>query len=134
MRFRDPMAWMLSEAVEQIDRADRLQRQFFRIGRGAATAGWEPPVDIVASQGDLRVVMALPGVVPDCLEVVLEESAIVVRGDRPLGSGLMAGEILRLEIPYGPFERRIALPHGSYLLAETELENGCLRLLLQRLR
>jgi len=134
MRFQDPMAWMLSEAIEQIQRADRLQRQFFRIGQSSAAACWEPPVDIVASQGDLRMVIALPGVVPDRLEVVLEDSAIVVRGERPLGFGLMAGEILRLEIPYGRFERRIALPYGSYLLAETELENGCLRLLLQRLK
>jgi HSP20 family molecular chaperone IbpA len=127
------MAWMLTEAVEQLQRADRLQRQYFRMGQSSAVPCWEPPVDIVAGQGELRVVVALPGVALDCLEVALEDSAIVVRGERPLGTGLLAGDILRLEIPYGRFERRIALPYGIYRLAEMQLENGCLRLHLERL-
>ena len=133
MRRQDTMAWMLTEAVEQLQRADRLQRQFFRMGQGRAVPCWEPPVDVVASQGELRVVIALPGVTLDCLDVALEDSAIVVRGERPLGTGLLAGEIIRLEIPYGRFERRIPLPYGIYRLAEMQLENGCLRLHLERL-
>jgi HSP20 family protein len=39
----------------------------------------------------------------------------------------------RLEIPYGGFERRIALPAGRYRLIEQACANGCLvlRLALQ---
>ena len=133
MRRQDTMAWMLTEAVEQLQRADRLQRQFFRMGERSPVPCWEPPVDVVASQGELRVVVALPGVALDRLDVALEDSVIVVRGERPLGTGLLAGEILRLEIPYGRVERRIALPYGIYRLAEMQLENGCLRLHLERL-
>jgi HSP20 family protein len=36
----------------------------------------------------------------------------------------------RLEIPYGRFERRIALPGGRYELLERSYTNGCLVLRL----
>ena len=133
MRAQDTMAWMLTEAVEQLQRADRLQRQYFRLGQSSPVSCWEPLADVVASQGELRVVVALPGVAMERLDVALEDSVIVVRGERPLGTGLLAGEILRLEIPYGRFERRIALPPGIYRLAEMQLDNGCLKLHLERL-
>jgi HSP20 family molecular chaperone IbpA len=38
-----------------------------------------------------------------------------------------------LEIPYGRFERRIALPAGRYELVEQSSRNGCLELRLQKL-
>lgn len=134
MRRQDPMAWMLAEAVELLQSADRLQRQFFRVGQSGLVPCWEPPVDMVQGEGELSLLVALPGVTPDRLEVALEEAAIVVRGERSFGAGLVAGEILRLEIPYGRFERRIALPYGSYRLADMQLEHGCLRLHLERLK
>ena len=134
MRRQDPMAWMLAEAVELLQSADRLQRQFFRVGRSGGVPCWEPPVDMVANQGGVCMMVALPGVPPDRLEVVLEDSAIVVRGERSFGAGLFAGEVLRLEIPYGRFERRIGLPNGNYRLADMQLEHGCLRLHLERLK
>jgi HSP20 family molecular chaperone IbpA len=133
MQGQDTMAWMLSAAVEQLERADRLQRQFFRLAQRQPEPCWEPPVDVGVSEEGLHIVVALPGVASDRLDVALEGSAIVVRGERSLGSGLLAGEILRLEIPHGRFERRIALPYGSYCLAEMQMEHGCLTLHLERL-
>ena len=133
MQRQDLMAWMLTEALEQLHRTDRLQRRHFRTGGNDLESCWEPPVDLIASQGALRVTVALPGVVPDQFDVTLEDSVIIVRGERPLAGDLVAGDILRLEIPYGYFERRIALPHGMYRLAGMQLENGCLRLHLERL-
>jgi HSP20 family protein len=58
----------------------------------------------------------------------------VVRGERSFGASLGPGAILRLEIPYGRFERRIRLPFGSFQLTEILLENGCLKLTLERLK
>jgi len=39
----------------------------------------------------------------------------------------------RLEIPHGRFERRVALPPGSYEVERKELVNGCLLLGLKKL-
>ena len=48
---------MLSQAVDLLDSAERLQRQFFQIGRAHDGPSWEPPVDMVDNgrQMDLLV-------------------------------------------------------------------------------
>lgn len=133
MRIRDPMAWMLAEAVEQLQYADRLQRQFFRVRRSGDRPSWEPPVDVCVGDRELGVLVALPGVSADRLEVVLEHTSLLVRGERTFGETLGPGTILRLEIPYGRFECRIDLPPGRYRMLSQQMEDGCLRLRLEQL-
>jgi len=125
---------MLAEAVELLQTADRLNRQFFQIGPPSESPCWEPPVDMYVNDREVGLLIALPGVAPERFEVNLEQQAIVVRGERSFGASLGPGAILRLEIPYGRFERRIRLPYGSFQLTEILLENGCLKLTLERLK
>lgn len=131
MRPLDARAWMLSQAVELLDSAERLQRQFFQIGQARDGPCWEPPVDMVDNGRLLDLLVALPGVPPDRFEVHIERQAIVVRGDRAVGAKLGPGTVMRLEIPYGRFERRIALPTGSYRVVEMQMEHGCLHIQLE---
>ena len=62
----------------------------------------------------------------------LPEDMLIVRGERRLPRRLASAAIQRLEIPHGHFERRLALPAGTWQLAGQELANGCLQLLLVR--
>lgn len=132
MRHLDPRAWMLTEAIELLHNADRLQRQFFQLGYSGQAPCWEPPVDMYQSGRELGLLIALPGVAPEQLEVTLEAQAIVVRGARAFCAGLGPGAIIRLEIPYGRFERRVGLPDGDYRLVDSRFEHGCLRLQLRQ--
>jgi HSP20 family molecular chaperone IbpA len=122
---------MLAEAVDMLENADRLQRQFFRLQHGRAGPLWEPPVDLVDNGRQLALLVALPGVPAERFEVLVEGQTVVVRGNRSVGAGLGPGAILRLEIPYGQFERRIVLPAGDYQLVGRQLEHGCLRIILE---
>lgn len=124
---------MWAEALELLHEAERLQHQFFQIGARQGAPCWEPPVDLYESGGELRLLVALPGVTPRQLEVVLAARMIVVRGERSLPVNSRNAAIHRLEIPYGRFERRIALPDGDFELIEKRLEHGCLVLALHRL-
>jgi len=133
MRVRDPGSWMWAEALELLQDAERLQRQFFRIGALQGAPCWEPPVDVYESDDELRLLVALPGVTPQQVEVVLASNLIIVRGERSLPAGSRYAAIHRLEIPYGQFERRIALPAGRFELIDRRLELGCLTLTLRRL-
>ena len=133
MRSRDPRAWMWDEALELLHSAERLQRQFFRVGEAQGTPCWEPPVDVYEHGDVLRLLVALPGVAPQQLEVVLAEASIMVRGERSLPAQARGAAIHRLEIPYGQFERRIPLPEGRFELIDRRLEHGCLVLELRRL-
>ena len=131
-RLRDPGTWMWAEALEILQDAQRLQRQFFRIGAFEGAPCWEPPVDLYENGNELRLLVALPGVKPQQVEVVLAPGLIIVRGERSLPTNSHRATIHRLEIPYGRFERRIALPAGEFEPVGQRLEQGCLVLELRR--
>ena len=124
---------MWSEACQLLEQAERMHRQFFRLTapRGARTA-WEPPVNVFEDDDRYIIVVALPGVAAECIEVLLDSSSVVVRASCSIPFGPSAREIRRLEIPYGYFERRIQLPARRFELVQQELDNGCLILNLRK--
>lgn len=131
MDTRNPPSWMWAEACEMLERAQRLQRQFFRFGRSvAAEPRWEPPVDILTYGNEVQISVALPGVAAEDIEVRTDSGLLLVSATRALPLTSRATGVLRLEIPYGRFERRIALPGGRYQLLEQVYANGCLILRL----
>jgi HSP20 family molecular chaperone IbpA len=120
---------MWAEACEVLDRAERLHRKFFALGRGTARApAWEPPIDMFETEQQLWVLIALPGVDPAQVDVVIDSGVLIVSGDRGLPVELRHAAIHRLEIPHGRFERRIALPAGRFEFAGHAASHGCLLL------
>ena len=125
MRSRKTGTWMWGQALEMLESAERLQRQFFQPVAGPAGC-WEPPVDVYQSGEDLWIFLALPGVLPEQAEVLIEGSTLIVRGERKLPHAAQGATIHRLEIPHGHFERRIGLPAGRYQFLQRVFDNGCL--------
>ena len=121
---------MWAQACEAMERAERLHRQFFH--RAPATQCWEAPVDIFETDHLLTIVIALPGVDPERVQVTLSAGVLIVSGERPLPDGLRDARIHRLEIPHGHFQRRIELPPARLELSGRHLANGCLMLQLQK--
>lgn len=123
---------MWGEALSMLDRAQRLQRQFFTHD----IVSWEPPVDIVEADSELLVHVALPGVSADAITIALDPSGITISALRAFPCRSEGGQIHRLEIPYGRFERQIGLPLGDPYtpleLAGKRLENGVLTLTFRR--
>lgn len=89
-------------------------------------------MDVFESNRDLRIVVALPGVAPEDVHIVVRENVLIVTGDRPLPAE-RNWVIHRVEIPQGRFERQIGLPPGRFELNRRDLENGCLTLVLRKL-
>lgn len=130
---RDPHSWMWAEALDLLEQADRMHRQFFALtGSSGAQVRWEPPLDVVEGPNDLVVTIALPGVAPERIELQLEADRLAISALRPPPACSHNAIIRRLEIPYGRFERRIALPPGRYELLEQVVQNGCLHLRLRK--
>lgn len=132
MRSRDVRSLMWGEALSLLDRAERLQRQFFRVGPAAGAQNWEPPVDVIEAPDGVRVHVALPGVAAESIVIGLEQEAMTIAALRPFPSCEGGDRIHRLEIPYGRFERRIALPLHALELTERSLANGVLTLAFAR--
>jgi HSP20 family molecular chaperone IbpA len=128
--MRDAKNQMWAEACALLKQAEQLHRQFFEPSRNGAR--WEPPVDVFETERQVMIIAALPGVAPEAVRVELQGETLIIAGTRPLPSGGRNANIIRLEIPYGRFERRIALT-SRLRLAERELLNGCLVLTFAKL-
>jgi HSP20 family protein len=125
-RQLDALMW--ADACAAMERAERLRRQFFHHGR----PHWEAPIDVFETADALTVLIALPGVALDSITVTLNAGTLVVRGERPLPPELQQARILRMEIPYGNFERRIELPPQPFAISARHLADGCLMLRLRK--
>ena len=133
MAGADPRNWMWAEACAMIERAEQMHRQFFQPGSAAApAASWEPPIDVFESERDLLIVVALPGVDTQDIEISSEGAVLRVAGVRRLPAAVRGADIVRLEIPQGRFERRIRLPAARWELSRSSLVNGCLLLNLTK--
>ena len=133
MPLRELETWMWAEACEILDRADRLHRQFFRpVLMNVKRPTWEPPVDVYETRYEFKIVIALPGVAPEQVGVILEDDYLIITGQRHLPDSAQA-HIRRLEIPYGRFERRIELPAGRFEIGTREFVNGCLLISLLKI-
>ena len=130
----DPQNWMWSDAVELLARAERLHDQFFQPRRTARRPCWSPPVDVIETEREVMILIALPGVGPDQVEAVVEDGALVVAGRRTLPPELQTAVIHRLELPQGRFERRIPLPPGRYDGVRRTAQDGCLLISLHKAR
>lgn len=123
------MNWMFSEALDALARAERLRRQMYRLERAGC---WEPPIDMIETERELLVIIALPGVDPEQVQAAIEPNGLTVSGRRVLPPELRIGIIHRLELPQGRFERTIPLPAGRYHSVKRSAANGCVVVSLQK--
>jgi HSP20 family molecular chaperone IbpA len=130
----DPRILMWTRACELIDRAERLHRQFFQPQffqprvEPVPDVYWEPPADIVETESEVLVTIALPGVDAGAVKVSVDSGELSVVGFRRPSSIPRGSIVHRLEIPYGRFERQIAFPGMRLRLDQSELADGNLTL------
>jgi HSP20 family protein len=120
---------MWSRALVVLARNNQQQQEVFR----PTVGGWEPPVDVLETEAGLLVVVALPGVRRDDMEIIVGNGELLVRGTRRWPNTQRPTRVHRVELPHGRFERQLPLPPGAYQLVADEYTDGCLLLTLRRL-
>jgi HSP20 family protein len=128
----NPRSWMLSEAVEVLMRAERMHREVFQLRPTTSRPAWEPPIDVIETDEQVLIFIALPGVAMDRVEATIEGGTLIVSGRRVLPPQLRTAVIHRLELPQGRFERRIPLPVGLYDEITRSVDDGCLLISLRK--
>lgn len=128
-----PKDWMWSDALEMLERAERLHRQFFRPALGEVEPGWEPPVDVFETRREVVILTALPGVAPADVTATIENGVLIISGIRTFPNELSNAKILRVELPQGRFERRVVMPAGRYDQIQRSHINGCLVVTLRKI-
>jgi HSP20 family protein len=90
-----------------------LFNEVWRAPRFSARRYFRPAVDCfrTVDPAELVVVVELPGINPETVHVIAAERALQVTGERRRPRAGKGGQVYQqMEIDYGPFERRIALP------------------------
>jgi HSP20 family molecular chaperone IbpA len=133
------LIWQRANAL--LRQAERIQRNFvqiavssqYRVSQGRSSS-WEPPINVVESDGVLWVIVAIPGVRQDRVQVGLRDNYLIVSGDRPLPDCCTEGELKIWEVPLGRFERHIGPIGAGYSLAveKTSLQDGLLVIQLRK--
>jgi len=111
-------------------RAERLHREVFR---PSALPAWEPPSDIIETEHEVLVFVALPGVEVDRIQAIIEDGYLIIEGARTLPPQLRTAIIHRLELPQGRFQRRLPLPSGRFSSVQRAMVDGCLVIKLEKL-
>ena len=130
-------SWMWAEACTMIDKAERMHRRFFELlaaPRSEREPVWEPPADIVITDGELEILVALPGAEPNDVAVHILTGGLQIEARVSPPRFAYQSKLIRLEIPYGRMRRRIDLPPGRYAIVERRHANGCLYLKLMEAR
>lgn len=85
---------------------------FFSIPRPVdpSYGAWVPSIDLYESEEEMVLVVEAAGIDPETLAVVLEDRYLSASGVRCLPHVEKKRLFHRMEIEYGRFERRIALP------------------------
>ncbi|MGH7339345.1 MAG: Hsp20/alpha crystallin family protein [Candidatus Rokuibacteriota bacterium] len=98
-------------------RFDRLFDQTFanffepvRGGEEVTNRGWLPPVDVRETEDALTLLVELPGIKREDVDITVEDRTLTVHGERKFEQDLERENYHRIERAYGTFTRTFTLP------------------------
>lgn len=116
---------------------EELEQLFDDLWRGPRFArsrvGFRPHIDVYRTESppELVVIVDLAGVDPDDVKIVLHDYTLFLAGERKRPRPDRQASYHHIEIDYGPFERRLALPEAVDAdAAHASYERGMLRIVL----
>ena len=71
---------------------------------------WKPATDVYETESDYVVVMELAQIKTEEISITFQEGVLLIRGVRKAVPPPEPRRYHKMEINYGPFERRIAIP------------------------
>jgi HSP20 family protein len=71
---------------------------------------WQPSSDVYETEDAVIALIEMPGVSQDQIDLVVEPESLTLRGERKEQGPSGNRRYSNLEIPFGPFERKLQLP------------------------
>jgi len=91
-----------------------------------------PPLDVIGTEREILLELALPGVDEDDVEVDVVDGQVVVSGARSTAQALDGRVYFHTEMARGPFRRVVLLPGAVSGLPRVEIDRGVVRIRLAR--
>ncbi len=107
-RPTDPLRQMQA-LTERLREAMAVQRH----RRAASARTWQPPMDLLATDGSYLIVLDVPGAARESIEATAEDGIIRVRGEVALQGDLRSLRRVRGERTLGQFARSVRLPSDA---------------------
>lgn len=129
----------LRDILHLQERMNRLFEDSLSRGRleglAVGSAGWTPLADVLETPEAFVVLMELPGVEQDDVEVQVDGEELVIRGERRLPGPARPESFQRVERSYGVFSRRVLLTaEVDPSRVTAQFRDGLLRLELTKAR
>src|SRR5918993_3074692 len=119
----------IREFAAMQDRMNRLFGNIYLRDEDTGIRGsWVPAVDIYETEGhDLVVRAELPGMTREDIEVSVENSTLVLKGEKKFDSEVKEENYRRIERTYGQFHRSFTLPNTvDTTKVSADFKNGVL--------
>lgn len=136
MATRFPVSSIAGDMISLRSAMDRLFNESYIPNQNAGEGRGTMPLDVYATENEVVVLAAVPGLNPDDIRVTVEKNTLTLSGTIPnvaeANDTKNASWYLH-ELPYGTFERSLTLPlELDANRAEATFENGMLRLTLPK--
>jgi len=129
---RDPVTSLQREMNRLVDDffgGRSVMRSFF----GDGEPGFMPAVDMHETNDKVIVEAELPGIDPKDVDIRVEGSSLVIRGERKHEKEHKEGNYHRVERSYGQFERHLELPaYADPQKTDATYKNGVLKIELAK--
>ena len=119
----------IREFAAMQDRMNRLfGNAYLRDEDTSVRGNWVPAVDIYETEAhDLVVRAELPGMAREDIEVSVENSTLILKGEKKLDAAVKEENYRRIERTYGTFHRSFTLPNTvDATRISAEFKNGVL--------
>lgn len=107
-----------------------VNRMLSRFGSGEPSVqreAWMPSVDVIETEGAIRLKADLAGMSPDDIQLEVQDNVLTLSGERKFQEEVKEDKYYRIERRYGCFSRSLALPQGvDAERIEANYENGVL--------
>lgn len=120
-----------SDFLELRDRLYRLLDESFAPAAAERAPDFSPPVDILATDDRVVILVEAPGMSREQIQVQVEDTVVTIRGERRVRED--DGQFLMRERPAGAFSRSFALAWPlDPETVEAKLEDGLLEVSVRR--
>lgn len=106
-------SWMPSLDVDLDRLLDHFSPVLGRSDDSLGMAEWNPAVDIREESDRFLVLVDIPGVAPEEVEITLEDGLLTISGERREEKSSGEGGLRRSERFHGSFFRRFSLPNTA---------------------
>ena len=115
------------------DAFNDMLRPYGAEAEGVSNRTWTPPVDIRETEDSLRLLMDLPGLTKENVDITLENNVLTVSGERKLEAEERNDTFHRLERSYGAFTRSFTLaPTVASDRVDASFRDGVLEITLPK--